>query len=377
MGNQQATENTDLSDDEPDYPECPVILHLYQLDDNKQEEYHSGVEVYGSEYYYGRGSGSRTGIAVQRPKSQPPQLNCKYYRSNTICKNINKSRQQVREILAELRLEWKARDYHLTKHNCHHFSDAFVKELCGDSYNIDVPGFVNTTNEEADHNYSSVFAMLGKNEDEEPDILYNNKFSRNKPPINHVQQSIAFRAEQEDEDEKLIREMLLLGLEEHIDEKKYEETMPPEKSPNQHDVSDAKVTSVVRTVSYVDILDIDKSFLTNKYDQCIVNELVKLGLGSEEQAIEASLRAVNYRDVNEVASILQKITDKHGNDAVGGFREWLYGTSERRAKLTEEMKQSYVLICFHFCDRRVLLLKSDAQVCGSVQCVIYGMHWIE
>lgn len=51
------------------------------------------------------------------------------------------TRQEVRESIVELRKEWKAKDYHLTSNNCNHFSNAFVKALCGE--NVSIPGWVN------------------------------------------------------------------------------------------------------------------------------------------------------------------------------------------------------------------------------------------
>lgn len=145
MGSGDSKEDDNNSTNNNDGDAVSVILHVYQPGGDEQSPigmvYHSGVEVYGSEYYYGGGSSSGTGIAVQKPKSQPRGSKWEYYQSHIICKNINKSRQQVREIIAELRQDWKAKDYHLTKNNCNHFSDTFVKALCGDNYSI--PGWVN------------------------------------------------------------------------------------------------------------------------------------------------------------------------------------------------------------------------------------------
>ena len=145
MGNSQTDDSGNNDNDNNNDEKVAVILHVYQPGPDEQSPigmvYHSGVEVYGSEYYYGGGATSGTGIAVQKPKSQPRGSNWQYYQSHTICKNINKSRQQVREIVVELRQEWKAKDYHLTSNNCNHFSDTFVKSLCGESYCI--PSWVN------------------------------------------------------------------------------------------------------------------------------------------------------------------------------------------------------------------------------------------
>eukprot|EP00484_Ammonia_sp_Unknown_P031005 CAMPEP_0197028794 /NCGR_PEP_ID=MMETSP1384-20130603/8400_1 /TAXON_ID=29189 /ORGANISM="Ammonia sp." /LENGTH=368 /DNA_ID=CAMNT_0042457851 /DNA_START=14 /DNA_END=1120 /DNA_ORIENTATION=+ len=143
MGTGGSTENDDTGNEEDG--KVPVILHVYQPGPDEQSPigmvYHSGVEVYGSEYFYGGGGGGGTGIMVQKPKSQPRGSTWVYYQSHVISKHINKSREEVREIVSALRQEWKARDYHLTNRNCNHFSDAFVKELCGE--NVSIPSWVN------------------------------------------------------------------------------------------------------------------------------------------------------------------------------------------------------------------------------------------
>ena len=36
---------------------------------------------------------------------------------------------------------WTGYNYNITKHNCNHFSDAFIKKLCGMSYGI--PSWIN------------------------------------------------------------------------------------------------------------------------------------------------------------------------------------------------------------------------------------------
>eukprot|EP01083_Nonionella_stella_P179853 639688_1 len=142
MGLGDSTANDDSSGNSD---AVPVILHVYQPPPEEQSPvgmvYHSGVEVYNSEYYYGGGNANGTGVLVQKPKSQPRGSKWVYYNSYTISKNINKTREEVREIIALIRNEWRAKDYHLTTNNCNHFSDAFVKALCGNHASI--PSWVN------------------------------------------------------------------------------------------------------------------------------------------------------------------------------------------------------------------------------------------
>ena len=76
---------------------------------------------------------------VQKPKSKPKGGNWEYYNSYTIDNNLTKSISEVREIIGELRQDWKANEYHLTSKNCNHFSEALCNALCNKS----IPGWVN------------------------------------------------------------------------------------------------------------------------------------------------------------------------------------------------------------------------------------------
>eukprot|EP00483_Globobulimina_turgida_P006025 UN06035 len=144
MGLGESKENNNSTDTD-NGDNVAVTLHVYQPGPEEQSPigmvYHSGVQVYGSEYYYGGGNSNSTGILVQKPKSQPRGSKWFYYQSYTMSKNINKTRQQVRQIIVNLRPEWKAKDYHLSTKNCNDFSDALVKQLCGE--NVSIPAWVN------------------------------------------------------------------------------------------------------------------------------------------------------------------------------------------------------------------------------------------
>eukprot|EP01084_Bolivina_argentea_P150186 262290_1 len=130
MGNEESTSEEDA---------VSVILHVYQLPPEEQSIkamiFQSGVEVYDKEYYYKGG----TGILVKKPKSQPADSKCVYYQSHTISKNINKTNQEVKEIIVELEPHWKSDEYSISN-NCNHFSNSFIKRLCGSE--IVLPSYI-------------------------------------------------------------------------------------------------------------------------------------------------------------------------------------------------------------------------------------------
>ena len=92
--------------------------------------YHSGVEVGGSEYTFGGGSG----IFSHSPKDVP---NAKL-RESILIGEILASRT-VEGSISELRSQFEGSSYNLLMKNCNHFSDSLVFRLTGNN----IPGYVN------------------------------------------------------------------------------------------------------------------------------------------------------------------------------------------------------------------------------------------
>ena len=107
-----------------------VILNVYSST-MTQLAYHTGVKVHGVEYSYGNG------ISI----NDVPD-GWTFYKQVMICRDCKKTKEQVRSIIIKMeRGWWTGYNYNITKNNCNHFSNAFIKKLCGTSYEI--PSWVN------------------------------------------------------------------------------------------------------------------------------------------------------------------------------------------------------------------------------------------
>lgn len=98
--------------------------------------YHSGVEVYDSEYAYGAHDHSASGIFETPPKGVPGTVGI---RQSMYVGQTMLSRREVEVLCYELGAEFRGDQYHLLARNCNHFTSSFVKALTGKSG----PGWVN------------------------------------------------------------------------------------------------------------------------------------------------------------------------------------------------------------------------------------------
>lgn len=100
--------------------------------------YHSGVEVHGTEFCFGGGMSGGSGVTLQRPKVPPPQGGWKFYQTVDIAP-LQKTKEEVQRIVAEIRADFTSGSYNLTSRNCNHFTEAFCQKLCGTG----IPSWVN------------------------------------------------------------------------------------------------------------------------------------------------------------------------------------------------------------------------------------------
>lgn len=115
---------------------CPsgsvVRLHVYDLGKNSAKmnryakdaglgAFHTGVEVYGREYCFGK----HEGVCYVKPTMDP----CHEYRETIEMGATKLTPHQIASKISRLRLEWTGDSYRLLTRNCHHFSEAFLKEL--------------------------------------------------------------------------------------------------------------------------------------------------------------------------------------------------------------------------------------------------------
>lgn len=115
-----------------------VKVNVYSPNGQQSMAYHSGIEIFGTEYCFGGGPGGGSGVMLQRPRAPPPGGSWVFYQTVEVAP-LQKSKPEVEKIVQELRLEFSAGSYDLVSRNCNHFSEAFCQKLCGQS----IPGWIN------------------------------------------------------------------------------------------------------------------------------------------------------------------------------------------------------------------------------------------
>eukprot|EP00759_Apiculatamorpha_spiralis_P028730 PhF_6_TR31218/c1_g1_i1/m.45768 len=103
--------------------------------------YHTGIEVYGKEYGFGRDT-SGTGVFAINPKSYEMHQ----YRESVSLGRTTFTESEVECLMDALAHEWQCNLYHLTKRNCNDFSEQVAKILLGEEVCAGVwPTWVNQT----------------------------------------------------------------------------------------------------------------------------------------------------------------------------------------------------------------------------------------
>mmetsp|Transcript_57471 Transcript_57471/g.95624 ORF Transcript_57471/g.95624 Transcript_57471/m.95624 type:complete len:340 (-) Transcript_57471:29-1048(-) len=88
--------------------------------------FHTGVEVYGREWYFCGTDRAFYGVyAMPEPKNHPLHR----YRRTVHMGPTGVTKEALEEIIPLLRLKWPAWSYHLVRRNCHHFTDFFCRTL--------------------------------------------------------------------------------------------------------------------------------------------------------------------------------------------------------------------------------------------------------
>ncbi|KAH9586375.1 PPPDE putative peptidase domain [Trypanosoma melophagium] len=116
-------------------PENTVFLNVYDITEMNGVLYHAGigvhhtgVEVHGLEYAFGR-CAVGTGVFQTTPRQTEPHI----FREQLILGRTELSREAVMELIEnEFKAnehQWSGRAYHLVRNNCNNFSQAFAKRL--------------------------------------------------------------------------------------------------------------------------------------------------------------------------------------------------------------------------------------------------------
>ncbi|EKF30630.1 hypothetical protein MOQ_005554 [Trypanosoma cruzi marinkellei] len=116
------------------FAENTVFLNLYDLTEANDFLYHAGiglhhtgVEVYGMEFAFGR-CDEGSGVFEVAPKYSPPHI----FRKQLVLGVTQLSQQEVLDLVKEFKeneRQWSGRAYHVVQNNCNHFSEAFAMRL--------------------------------------------------------------------------------------------------------------------------------------------------------------------------------------------------------------------------------------------------------
>lgn len=125
----------------------PVILNVYDLFNINEFVvplglgiFHTGIQVYDTEYTYGGHSYSNSGIFGMMPRSADQELGDHFhYRESIQLGYTDFSRDEVSRIVEQLGLQFRGNSYHLIGNNCNHFSDTMSRVLCGE----EIPNWIN------------------------------------------------------------------------------------------------------------------------------------------------------------------------------------------------------------------------------------------
>jgi hypothetical protein len=123
-----------------DGPEVPVYLNVYAISDENPSLpgfgiWHTGVEINGVEYNFGKRESSLSGISAIKPRSAQGMK----YKETVEIGRTKLSSREIRDLISEMGKTYVGSSYHVTGRNCNHFSEEFSQRVCGQS----LPGWVN------------------------------------------------------------------------------------------------------------------------------------------------------------------------------------------------------------------------------------------
>lgn len=117
---------------------CRVFLNVYTIPQlSVPGAYHSGIELMGQEWGYGKHDENSTGVYPCRPRRAP---RFKYLQTVDLGEaDLSFEGVDYHRVISELKAAWIGNEYDIVKRNCNHFTSALAHRLVGKG----IPGWVN------------------------------------------------------------------------------------------------------------------------------------------------------------------------------------------------------------------------------------------
>ncbi|XP_065571290.1 deubiquitinase DESI2-like [Artemia franciscana] len=142
----QNTSSSHSEDEDPRMAQEPVILNVYDMFWTNEYTsslgigvFHSGVEVYGTEYAYGGHPFPFSGtfeIVPRDAENLGPQFK---FKESLHIGFTDFTDEDVKNIVESMSSDYRGDKYHLINRNCNHFCNELSKVLCG----REIPSWVN------------------------------------------------------------------------------------------------------------------------------------------------------------------------------------------------------------------------------------------
>ena len=129
-----------------EHSEADVYLNVYDITSMNvvigsmgMGAYHTGVEVYGREYCFGRAPTDCSGVYYISPKSCGEHV----FRESILLGRTSLGFDEVESLIRSIEDKYMSTSYHVVRLNCNTFSEEFSHKLLSQQHRVPYPSWVN------------------------------------------------------------------------------------------------------------------------------------------------------------------------------------------------------------------------------------------